>query len=65
MKAAGAGLGDVVKVNVFLTDMGGFMEMNGVYEKYWSVPARSCVEVKGLPKGVEVEIECVAIKPGA
>lgn len=39
-----------------------FAEMNGVYEKYFThKPARSCVAVKELPKGVPVEIEAVAL----
>jgi reactive intermediate/imine deaminase len=58
---AGVGMDRVVKVNVFLDDMANFGEMNGVYEKYFAhKPARSCVAVKQLPKGVPVEIECIA-----
>lgn len=58
---AGVGIEKVVKCNVFLDDMANFAEMNGVYEKYFAhKPARSCVAVKQLPKGVPVEIECVA-----
>ena len=53
----------VVKVNVFLDDMAHFAEMNETYEKYFAHrPARSCVAVKGLPKGVPVEIECIALE---
>jgi 2-iminobutanoate/2-iminopropanoate deaminase len=49
------------QVNVFLDDMANFGEMNGTYEKYFAhKPARSCVAVKQLPKGVPVEIECIA-----
>jgi enamine deaminase RidA (YjgF/YER057c/UK114 family) len=48
---------------VFITDMANFAEMNGVYAKYFShEPARSCVAVKQLPKGCEVEIECIALQ---
>lgn len=55
------GIERVVKCNVFLDDMANFAEMNGVYEKYFKHgPARSCVAVKQLPKGVPVEIECIA-----
>jgi 2-iminobutanoate/2-iminopropanoate deaminase len=62
LKAAGSSLDRVVKVNVFLTDMADFAEMNGVYEKrFVERPARSCVAVKQLPKGVPVEIECIAL----
>jgi reactive intermediate/imine deaminase len=58
---AGVEMARVVKVNVFLDDMANFAEMNGVYEKYFAhKPARSCVAVKQLPKGVPVEIECIA-----
>ncbi|KAL1597702.1 hypothetical protein SLS60_008188 [Paraconiothyrium brasiliense] len=58
---AGADISRVVKVNVFLTDMANFAEMNGVYGEHFShKPARSCVAVKQLPKGVPVEIECIA-----
>ncbi|KAL5411455.1 hypothetical protein PMIN06_002875 [Paraphaeosphaeria minitans] len=61
LAAAGTDITRVVKVNVFLTDMNDFAEMNGVYaEAFAHKPARSCVAVKQLPKGVPVEIECVA-----
>lgn len=63
LEAAGVGIERVVKVNVFLTDMKNFAEMNGVYAEWFAhKPARSCVAVKELPKGVPVEIECVAYK---
>lgn len=60
--AAGSSLEKIVKVNIFLADMKDFAEMNQEYEK-WMVhkPARSCVAVKQLPKGAEVEIECIAL----
>ena len=49
-------------MTVFLTTMDNFAEMNGVYEKYFThKPSRSCVAVKELPKGVPVEIECMAL----
>jgi protein pelota len=52
----------VLQTTVFLTDMKDFAEMNGMYEQYFShKPARSCVAVKELPKGVPVEIEAVAL----
>jgi enamine deaminase RidA (YjgF/YER057c/UK114 family) len=48
---------------VFLTDMANFAEMNATYEKFFThKPARSCVAVKQLPKGVPVEIECIALE---
>jgi 2-iminobutanoate/2-iminopropanoate deaminase len=59
---AGSELSKVVKCTVFLNDMANFAEMNGTYEKYFEHrPARSCVAVKELPKGVPVEIECIAL----
>ncbi|KAK4542924.1 hypothetical protein LTR36_006113 [Oleoguttula mirabilis] len=62
LEAAGSGVGRVVKVTVFLTSMENFAEMNSVYEKYFThKPARSCVAVKELPKGVPVEIEAIAL----
>ncbi|KAJ4401134.1 hypothetical protein N0V91_008156 [Didymella pomorum] len=61
LKEANTPVEKVVKVNVFLDDMAHFAEMNGVFEKYFAhKPARSCVAVKQLPKGVPVEIECIA-----
>ncbi|KAI6250963.1 Protein mmf1, mitochondrial [Erysiphe necator] len=62
LSAAGSGIERVVKVNVFLTSMDYFAEMNSTYEKWFThKPARSCVAVKELPKGVPVEIECIAL----
>lgn len=62
LEAAGSSMAKVVKVNAFLDDMANFAEMNGEYEKWFShKPARSCVAVKQLPKGVPVEIECIAL----
>ncbi|KAI9883998.1 MAG: hypothetical protein M1823_004216 [Watsoniomyces obsoletus] len=63
LREAGSDIQRVVKVNVFLTDMANFGEMNSVYEKHFvHRPARSCVAVKQLPKGVPVEIECIALQ---
>lgn len=58
----GAALTDVVKATVFLTDMGNYGEFNEIYTANFDGhrPARSCVEVAGLPVGAEVEIEVVA-----
>lgn len=62
LTAAGSSLDKVVKCNVFITTMDNFGPMNAEYEKYFShKPARSCVAVKELPKGVPVEIECIAL----
>ena len=62
LKDFGLALDAVVKTTVFLTDMGTFSEFNDVYAKYFndSKPARSCVAVKQLPKGVDVEVEVIA-----
>jgi 2-iminobutanoate/2-iminopropanoate deaminase len=59
---AGSSLDRVVKVQIFLTDMKDFAEMNVEYEKWVKHrPARSCVAVHQLPKGASIEIECVAL----
>lgn len=61
LKAAGATLGDVVKTVCFLHNMEDFATFNQVYGKYFTgKPARSCVAVKDLPKGVLVEVEAIA-----
>ncbi|KAK3073327.1 hypothetical protein LTR53_005175 [Teratosphaeriaceae sp. CCFEE 6253] len=62
LEEAGSSMEKTVKVTVFLTDMANFAEMNSVYEKYFPhKPARSCVAVHQLPKGVLVEIEAIAL----
>lgn len=62
----GLGSDDVVKVNVYLTDMDDFAAMNEAYATRFSdpYPARTTVAVKALPLGARVEIELVAKKPG-
>jgi 2-iminobutanoate/2-iminopropanoate deaminase len=62
LRAAGKTLADVVKVNVYLTDMGNFQAMNAVYARRFTVPypARTTVAVAALPLGAAVEIEAVA-----
>lgn len=64
LEEAGAGMGDVLKVTVFLDDIDDFEEMNATYETFFDdePPARSAVAVHELPKGVGVEIEAVATK---
>ena len=63
LEAAGTTLEGVVKTTCFLADMGDFAAFNEVYAKYFtSKPARSCVAVKDLPKGVLCEIEAIADK---
>ena len=61
LEAAGSGFGKVIKTTCFLADMGDFAAFNEVYAQYFvSKPARSCVAVKALPKGVLCEIEAIA-----
>jgi 2-iminobutanoate/2-iminopropanoate deaminase len=63
LEASGSSLDKVVKTTVFLTAMTDFAAMNGVYAQYFSTdapPARSTVQVAGLPLGARVEIETVA-----
>lgn len=61
--AGGATMGDVVKTTVFLSDMADFPRMNDVYARAFGAarPARSTVQAAGLPRGVLVEIEAVAV----
>ncbi|QKX64466.1 uncharacterized protein TRUGW13939_11640 [Talaromyces rugulosus] len=63
LQGAGTSIDKVVKVNVFLDDMANFAEMNSVYTQYWGdvKPCRTCVAVKQLPLGTDVEIECTAV----
>lgn len=61
LKAGGSSMEKVVKTTCFLADMADFPVFNSIYEKYFvSCPARSCVAVKALPKGVLCEIEAIA-----
>jgi 2-iminobutanoate/2-iminopropanoate deaminase len=58
----GLGLDRVVKATVFLTDLADFAFMNEVYSRYFTrdFPARSTIQVAGLPRGAKVEIEVIA-----
>ena len=60
-EAAGHSLDDVVKITIFLTDLGNFATVNEVMTKHFSdpYPARATIEVSGLPLGVNVEIEAI------
>lgn len=61
LKEAGASFESVVKTTCFLADMADFAAFNAIYgEKFTGRPARSCVAVKALPKGVLAEIEVIA-----
>lgn len=63
LAAAGVGLERVFKTTCFLADMADFAAFNQVYARYFtSKPARSCVAVRDLPKGVLCEIEAIAVK---
>lgn len=61
LKEAGTSFDNVLKTTCFLADMSDFAAFNEVYGKYFtSKPARSCVAVKTLPKGVLCEVELIA-----
>lgn len=62
LTAAGSSLADVVKATIFITNMDDFAAVNEVYAEFFgaSLPARACVEVAALPRGVQVEIEAIA-----
>mgnify|MGYP001272197099 FL=1 len=63
LNAGGAKAEDVIKTTIFLTDLKNFQTVNAIYSEFFKVenpPARACVEVSALPKGVLVEIDCVA-----
>ena len=63
LEAAGVTMENVVKTTCFLAEMGDFAAFNEVYAQYFiSKPARSCVAVKTLPKGLLCEIEAIAEK---
>jgi 2-iminobutanoate/2-iminopropanoate deaminase len=60
--AAGATIDDVVKTTIYLTDLGDFGLVNGIYGEFMGkgLPARATVQVSALPKGASVEIEAIA-----
>ena len=63
LAAAGSSFEQVIKTTCFLSDMADFAQFNQVYAEYFvSNPARSCVAVKTLPKGVLCEVEAIAWK---
>jgi 2-iminobutanoate/2-iminopropanoate deaminase len=63
--AAGATLGDAVRLTVYLTDLGAFDEVNEVYASFFQTdpPARVTIGVAALPKGAQVEIDAVVALP--
>lgn len=64
LRAANYGFEDVVKCTIFIKDMGQFGTINEAYSQYFknNPPARETVEVSRLPKDVNVEISCIAVK---
>ncbi|EKB48475.1 RidA family protein [Cecembia lonarensis] len=64
LREAGFGFEDVVKCTIFIKDMGQFGTINEAYGQYFKTnpPARETVEVSRLPKDVNVEISCIAVK---
>ncbi len=62
LEGAGTSLANAVKVTAFLTDMGDFPEFNEAYAEFFGddPPARATFAVAALPKGAEVEVECIA-----
>ncbi len=64
LKAADMDYSNIIKTSIFISDMGNFSRINEVYARYFEsdFPARETVEVSCLPKSVNVEISCVAVK---
>jgi 2-iminobutanoate/2-iminopropanoate deaminase len=65
LEAAGATLADVVRVGVFLADLGDFAAMNAVYERVFGAPLPARTTVGAQLPGIKVEIDCVAVLPEA
>jgi reactive intermediate/imine deaminase len=65
LAAAGCGFADVVRTTIYLVDLGHFAKVNETYGACFEAPfpARATVEVSALPKGAEVEIDMVAVRP--
>lgn len=64
LTAYGLDLSNIVKTTIFIRNMGDFARINAVYSSYFSkdFPARETVEVSRLPKDVQIEISCIAVK---
>ena len=62
-EAAGGSLGQIVRLGLYLTDLGEFAKVNAVMQEYFvaPVPARSTIEVSGLPKGAGFEVDAVMV----
>lgn len=63
LQAAGATFENVVRTTIYLTNLGDFTRVNEVYGRYFPTnpPARATVQVSALPKGAQVEIDCIAV----
>lgn len=63
-ESAGYRMDDAVKLTLFIKNLDDFSEINGVYAKFFTepYPARSCVQVSGIPKGADMEIDAVFMK---
>jgi reactive intermediate/imine deaminase len=64
-EAAGGKLSDIVRVGIYVTDLGNFAAVNAVMAEYFQqpYPARSTIEVSGLPKGAQVEVDAILVLP--
>ena len=64
-EAAGGSINDLVKVNIFLTDLANFATVNEIMSQYFSqpYPARAAVQISALPKGVQIEIDGIMALP--
>lgn len=64
-EASGGSLQDIVKLNIYVTDLGHFQTLNAIMMEYFSppYPARAAVEVAALPKGAEVEMDGILVLP--
>ena len=64
-EAAGGKLSDIVRVGIYVTDLGNFAAVNAVMAEYFQqpYPARSTIEVSGLPKGAAVEVDAILVLP--
>ncbi len=64
---SGFTMDEVVKITIYLTNLDNFDAVNGVYQKFLvsqNLPARAVVEVSKLPKGVDIEVDAIAVKKG-
>lgn len=64
-EAAGGTLADIVRVGIYVTDLGNFAAVNAVMAEYFQqpYPARSTIEVSGLPKAAQVEVDAILVLP--